>query len=163
MPETTRQWVIFVVGLCIFGVLFASVISDRGGSSGSPGGPTSTRTATSPTTTRASKEVKTFTTRATVGAPRPSARPKSHPATGIALTAARGDSWLIVRANSANGTVLYQGILAQGQTIRRSARRLWLRVGAGANLDARVNGRSVRLLAGTFTALVSLQGLRFAS
>jgi hypothetical protein len=44
--------------------------------------------------------------------------------------------------------------------VRLSDRRLWLRVGAGANLDATVNGKATPLGAGTFDAVLTRGGLR---
>jgi hypothetical protein len=66
----------------------------------------------------------------------------------------------MVRSVSAQGPVLFEGVLTAGAIRRFAGSRLWLRVGAGANLDARVNGRPLNLLAGTFTALVTPGGLR---
>jgi DivIVA protein/Domain of unknown function (DUF4115) len=58
----------------------------------------------------------------------------------LVLTATRGDSWLVVRAGSKTGDVLYEGTLATGKTLRFVQKRLWLRVGAPANLDVKLNG-----------------------
>jgi hypothetical protein len=50
-----------------------------------------------------------------------------------------------VRAGSANGRLIYEGTVQQGQT-QRFARwtRLWLELGAPSNLNAHLNGRSVK-------------------
>ena len=59
--------------------------------------------------------------------------------------ATRGPCWLSVRLSSATGTLLYERTLQQGQAVRFSGRRLWIRVGAPWNLDATLNGKRVRL------------------
>jgi Domain of unknown function (DUF4115) len=62
----------------------------------------------------------------------------------LVLTAVRGACWVQVRANGVNGRLLYEGTLETGQTQRFVRnRRLWLELGAPANLDARLNGRPV--------------------
>jgi hypothetical protein len=69
-----------------------------------------------------------------------------------------------VRTGSESGRVQYQGILAQGQTVRANGRRLWLELGAGENLDATLNDRPIRNFPrGTATAMVSAAGLRALS
>ncbi|HXF98135.1 MAG TPA: DUF4115 domain-containing protein, partial [Gaiellaceae bacterium] len=76
-------------------------------------------------------------------APRPASaasRPEAA-AVRIALVAARGDCWLLVRAGSARGRVLYEGTLRHGDTIRFRRERLWLRLGAPWNVDVRLDGR----------------------
>jgi hypothetical protein len=79
------------------------------------------------------------------------------PMARLVLTAARGDSWVQVRANGASGPVKYEGTLQQSQQlafIRRPFlyRRLWVAVGKPANVVAKVNGR-VRLLPGKARAV----------
>jgi cytoskeletal protein RodZ len=79
----------------------------------------------------------------------------------LAVTAARGDSWLVVKVGSAEGRVLFSGILRQGRTLRLTAQRLWVRLGAAANLDVGVNGsRPHAELYGTLDALVTAAGFR---
>jgi cytoskeleton protein RodZ len=60
------------------------------------------------------------------------------------LSASRGPVWLLVRSGTATGTVVYQGVLEQGQTLPLTlAQRMWVRVGAPWNLDVTVAGRPV--------------------
>jgi cytoskeleton protein RodZ len=60
------------------------------------------------------------------------------------LTASRGPVWLLVRSGSTTGTVVYQGVLAQGKTLPLTLRtRMWVRVGAPWNLDVTLAGRPV--------------------
>ncbi len=63
----------------------------------------------------------------------------------LVLRASQGDCWLEVRAGSVAGNLLYQGTLEQGQSLRFARKRLWMVVGAGANLDATVNGKPIDL------------------
>ena len=59
----------------------------------------------------------------------------------LLVRAARGACWLEVRRGSASGALLYEGTLDPGQVQRFVSRRLWLSVGAPANLDVTVNGK----------------------
>jgi len=60
------------------------------------------------------------------------------------ISAARGRSWLLVRAGGPSGTVLYEGILEQGQTMRFQLRpRLWVRMGRPSALDITLAGKAV--------------------
>jgi cytoskeleton protein RodZ len=96
----------------------------------------------------------------------PVARAKKEPAAPSArlvLAAARGDCWLIIRLASRNGRVLYEGLLAEGETLRVTGRRLWVRMGAPWNLEARLNGRALRdLPADTGNVIVTRAGLKQA-
>jgi cytoskeleton protein RodZ len=78
----------------------------------------------------------------------------------LVLVAARGDCWLSVRAGSRDGRVLDEGLLYAGATIQVAAKRLWIRIGAPWNLDARLNGRALRgLPADTGNVFVTAAGL----
>ncbi|HVS85848.1 MAG TPA: RodZ domain-containing protein [Gaiellaceae bacterium] len=71
-------------------------------------------------------------------------RPAVTPAlpTRATLSATRGRVWLQVRAGSATGKVLFEGILEQGKTLPVSlSPRVWVRVGAPWNLDVRLGGK----------------------
>ena len=69
---------------------------------------------------------------------------RRRPVARLVLSAARGDCWVAVRAGAPNGELLFAGTIFQGDTERFAARRLWLEVGAGQNLNVTVNGRRVR-------------------
>lgn len=159
VPETIREWVVFVVGLCAIGVLTSLVIVERTGTSPSAGG-SSTRSSiparTQPATTAPPSPTQPVSTpETTATTPAPGRRPEVR----LVVNAARGDSWLMVRSLSASGRLLYEGVLTQGSVRRFAGRKLWVRIGASSNLDARLNGQPLRLLAGTFTALVTPSGL----
>jgi cytoskeleton protein RodZ len=64
------------------------------------------------------------------------------PAIGrLVLVAAGGDCWLSVRTGSREGRVLYEGMLREGDSLPVAGKRLWIRIGAPWNLEARLNGR----------------------
>jgi hypothetical protein len=63
-------------------------------------------------------------------------------------------SWLEVRVGSANGRVLFSGVVHDGGHRRFHARRLWVTFGAASNLAITVNGVAQRLQ-GTVEALVT--------
>ncbi len=67
----------------------------------------------------------------------------------LVLVAARGDCWLLVREGSEAGTILYEATLRQGASLRFARRRLWIRLGAPSNIDARLNGRPIESLPST--------------
>jgi transcriptional regulator with XRE-family HTH domain len=97
---------------------------------------------------------------ARTAAPRPSIRRPAAPA--LAIVASRGDCWLLVRAGSASGPTLYQATLQQGRSVIFRRRFLWVRLGAPANVDLRVQGLLVPGLS-TLTPtnlLVSPKGAR---
>ena len=77
----------------------------------------------------------------------------------IALVATRGASWLSVRLGSKTGTLLYERTLGQGQTVRFSGPRLWIRVGAPWNLDTTLNGKPVQLPATVGNVIAMPSGL----
>jgi cytoskeleton protein RodZ len=67
-----------------------------------------------------------------------------HPARVAVVRASRGDCWISVRIGSRAGTVLREGMLAEGQTIRLGLQRtLWVRLGAPWNVVLSVAGRRV--------------------
>jgi uncharacterized protein DUF4115 len=90
---------------------------------------------------------------ASVGEPASSA---TSPSTAtLVVTAARGSCWVSVRADSATGRVLYDGIVDSGRTIRLRGSRLWVRLGSAANVDVAVNGKPVRQLPGGMVDLLA--------
>ena len=74
-------------------------------------------------------------------------RPRSRPAVPhLRLVAARGDCWLEVHAGSRRGPLLYEGILSRGGSLAFARRFLWMRIGAPASLDVRMNGKALPLV-----------------
>jgi glucose/arabinose dehydrogenase len=92
------------------------------------------------------------TTAAAATTPAPATAPV--PVT-VTVTAARGDSWISARLGSETGRVLEERILPQGETARMRGRRVWLLVGASANVDVTVDGEARPLSPGTVETLFS--------
>jgi Domain of unknown function (DUF4115) len=94
----------------------------------------------------------------------PAARGQKEPAAPrprLIVTAVRGDCWLSIRVAWRNGRVVYEGLLAEGDTLRVTGRRLWVRMGAPWNLEAHLNGRPLRRLpADTANVIVTRSGLK---
>jgi cytoskeleton protein RodZ len=81
----------------------------------------------------------------------------------LVLVAARGDCWLSVRAGSREGRILYEGLLREGRSLRFAGKRLWVRMGAPWNLEARLNGKAASgLPADTGSILVTRAGVKRA-
>ena len=64
--------------------------------------------------------------------------------TTLTITAVDGTCWLQARRGSEQGRILREIELARGEAVRVSATRLWVRLGAAANVTALVNGRRLR-------------------
>jgi cytoskeleton protein RodZ len=78
-------------------------------------------------------------------APTSAAAPDAAGSVRLELRATRGDSYLIVRSASANGSVLYQGTLERGQRQRFDGKVLWVRLESPANVLVKLNGNRVKL------------------
>jgi hypothetical protein len=101
--------------------------------------------------------------------PPPKAVPRPHPAptrvvaptlARLVLHASAGSCWIEAHADTSAGKQLYVGTLAQGQTLRLHARRIWMRVGAPSALTATLGGRAVALPHTTANLLVTPSGIR---
>lgn len=80
---------------------------------------------------------------ATTAATPPPPKPVVHPVL-TSISATHGRCWLLVRAGGANGKVLFEGILEQGQAKRfRFTTKLWLRMGRPSALDISVAGKPI--------------------
>ena len=71
------------------------------------------------------------------------------------IVAARGRSWVSAHVASATGRVLFEGTLDSGRSIAVAASRVWLRLGAAANVDIRVNGQPRTVPAGTVDVVLA--------
>jgi transcriptional regulator with XRE-family HTH domain len=81
----------------------------------------------------------------------------------LALTAARGPCWLLVRRGSATGPTVEEATLQPGRTIEFGLKQpLWIRLGAPWNVDASLGGRAVTasLPARIGDVLVSWRGVK---
>lgn len=63
----------------------------------------------------------------------------------LLVTARGGNSVLEVHDGSPAGRLLFQGTLLRGKSVALDGKRLWLGLGTPRHLDAKLNGRSVRL------------------
>jgi hypothetical protein len=153
VPETRGEWILLVLGLCAVGAI-GTLIGLRVWDTSVP---RSHAVPTPPlTTTRAAAKQQAAPTTAEAGTTLP---PPAAARVELLLTASRGDSWLLVRAGSAKGGVVFQGTLAKGRTLTFSRKALWVRFGAAANLDAQLNGRPLQLPNGTVSVVITPHGL----
>jgi hypothetical protein len=81
--------------------------------------------------------------------PKPKRKARPAATTTLELTATRGDCWVEVHAESAEGQSLYSGTLAIGKTLRFNQPKLWLRLGAASHVDLVVDGRPSAVPHGT--------------
>ena len=77
----------------------------------------------------------------------------------LVLTAHGGNSVLEVHAGSPAGRLLFQGTLLRGKSVALDGVRLWLSLGTPSHLEARLNGKRVRLYR---TSVVTLHGVQRA-
>ena len=90
----------------------------------------------------------------------PPARISPAKASRFVLTAARGPCYLQIRAGSANGRTLFEGVLARGASLRFSGARVWLRAGAAGNVDVAVNGTALQNFPqGTVDVVLTASGI----
>ncbi len=90
--------------------------------------------------------------------------PTPTPTPTLRMTAARGDCWVELHRGSSSGTVLYEGVLAKGKTLKFPARRLWIRFGAGENVDLRLGDELLRdVPQGAADAVVTPRGISAAT
>ena len=79
----------------------------------------------------------------------------------VILTAARSDSWVQIRRNNSSGTVLFDGVVSEGRSIRFVGRRFWARFGALGNFELTVDGQPVHpSFSGTVDALITAAAIR---
>lgn len=75
----------------------------------------------------------------------PPAKPPAPRLARITLSATRGPCWLSVHVGSASGTFVWEGTLETGKSLHFVSKRLWMRIGAPWNLDAKLNGKAATL------------------
>ena len=103
---------------------------------------------------------------ASAAAPVASALSTRAPATAapprLVLTAARGDCWISVRRDSSAGAELYTGTLVRGNSLSFPLGKIWVRIGAPQNLEAKVGGRKATIPTSSFNVLVTRSGVTAA-
>ena len=72
----------------------------------------------------------------------------------VVVTAARGDCWISARLGSENGRVLEERLLAQGESVTLKGARVWMSMGAAANVDVTVNGEDREIQSGTVAVVL---------
>ena len=105
---------------------------------------TKTLAPTEPTPAAASIQPQTQTTITFEKAP---VAPPAHPA-ALVIRATRGDCWLQIRHGGPNGTLVYEGTLRLGTSMRFAESSLWVRFGAPWNVDAARGAKHVTRLTG---------------
>jgi Domain of unknown function (DUF4115) len=157
MPETRIERFIFGVGALAIAALVALIVLEMTDRFGTHQTHAATRRAATPAATTTAENTTASETRAETTVAAESPRPPS----GITLRLrAKADTWVEIRAGSANGDVLYSGILPQGNAKRFEGMKVWASFGAASNLTARLNGKPLPLPPGTYAALVTTRGLR---
>jgi cytoskeletal protein RodZ len=132
-PAAAR-WLLLaaVLGLGLV-VALAVALAGHGGSP-PPAAVTTGGTAAAATTTTVARPATTTTKTAA-----PPARLR------LVVTAVNGACWLSIHAGSAQGPVVYEDTLQQGEHVALEGRRFWARVGAPWNLAVTVDGKPYRL------------------
>jgi Domain of unknown function (DUF4115) len=168
VPETRGERIIFAIGALAIATLVALIVletatdrfktRDTGAVAGQMTVAATTEAAASPSTASSTAPETTTAPQATTGE---TAAAPGRIATDVRLTlSAIADTWVEIRSGSAGGDVLYSGILPQGTAKHFRSTHLWASFGAAANLTARLNGKPLHLLPGTYSALVGARGLK---
>jgi cytoskeleton protein RodZ len=147
-------WVLALMTLALFGFFVALVAGAL--PVGEPPPPpdtgalpaVQTQPAEGPATTAVTKRV-----RRTTPAPATTATTSPSLAT-VVVTASRGDCWISARLGSETGRVLDERILAQGESVTLRGARVWLSIGAAANVDVTVNGQDREIQSGTVAVVL---------
>jgi hypothetical protein len=110
-----------------------------------------------PTTSAPTIEPESETEPAPAPEPEPAnGRPTDPQTVAVTISASRGDCWVSARKNAETGDVLFEGILPLGESIQVEGVRVWLLLGASANVDVSVDGKDVSLPAGTVETVMPL-------
>jgi hypothetical protein len=157
-------WTLALVTLALFGFFVALVAGAI--PVGEPGPPrdtgvlpaSQTEPAGESTPTTVTKRVRRTTpapgstsTTTTTGTPAKTTPPSL---ATVIVTAARGDCWISARLGSETGRVLDERILAQGESATLRGARIWLSIGAAANVDVTVNGQDREIQSGTVAVVL---------
>ena len=164
MPETRGERIIFGIGALAIAALVVLIVLEKTTDRFET---RHTSAATEPVTTAAATKEAAAPAPETTTAPETTAGETTvapelaRIASGVSLTlSATADTWVEIRSSSADGDVLYSGILPQGSAKRFRSTQLWASLGAASNLTARLNGKPLHLPPGTYSALVGARGLR---
>ena len=72
----------------------------------------------------------------------------------VIVKATRGDCWISARLDSETGKVLEERLLAQGESVTLRGARVWMSIGAAANVDVTVNGQDREIQSGTVAVVL---------
>jgi cytoskeletal protein RodZ len=158
-------WMLALVALALFGFFVALVAGAIPVDEPQPARDTGavaesqTEPADEPATTAVTKRVRRTTpapaTTTTTKATTTSAETTTPPSLAtVIVTAARGDCWISARLGSETGRVLDERILAQGESVTLRGARVWLSIGAAANVDVTVNGQDREIQSGTVAVVL---------
>ena len=161
-------WILALVTLALFGFFVALVagaipVGDPPppADSGLLGVP-QTEPPDEPATTAVTKSVRRTTcadhdldeTATTTGTTEAATNTTSPSLATVVVTAARGDCWISARLGSETGRVLEERLLAQGESVTLHGERVWMSIGAAANVDVTVNGEDRELQSGTVAVVL---------
>ena len=147
-------WILALVTLALFGFFVALVAGAI--PVGEPAAPPDTgalstletEPADQPAVTTVTKRVqRTSPTKTAITTPIKTTTPPA--LATVIVTAARGDCWISARLGSENGKVLDERLLAQGESVTLRGARVWISIGAAANVDVSVNGQNREIQSGT--------------
>ena len=162
MPQTKLERLLAFVGMLAIAALIAMIVPAwlqyRDAIAASRGLSTRPEAAATLTTSNVTATTGVTTTGAN-GAPLATSPRPGWPMR-LGITAARGDCWLEVHSLSATGKLLYVGVLNEGKTVAVSGRKLWIRFGAGENVDLTLDGKIEQVPAGAANVLVTTNGVQ---
>ena len=72
----------------------------------------------------------------------------------LVVVAVRGDCWVSLRRESAAGEVLFEGLLTRGRRAQVRGGRIFVRLGAAANVDLTVAGKRRAIAPGTVDLVI---------
>jgi hypothetical protein len=163
VPETRVERVLFGLGVAAIVAIAVLIYFARSGDSAT--NPSTTNRIAQPAPAAIAPAAKTSKESGPqAGQTETQTRPTSR-STGVTLEliAARAESWVEIRSGSAQGAILFAGIMEQGSEQSFRAPRLYARFGSAGSLDARVNDAELRLQPGTYSALITRGGLETVS
>ena len=138
-------WTLALVTLALFGFFVALVAGAL--PVGEPDPPRDSGALLASQTEPADQPAATAVTKRVQGTPTAST-------TTVVVTAARGDCWISARVGSEHGRVLEERLLAQGESVTLRGARVWMSIGAAANVDVTVNGEDRELQSGTVAVVL---------
>ena len=146
-------WILALVTLALFGFFIALVAGAI--PVGDPPPPADSGLLEAPQTRSADEPAAKAVTRSVLRTTAEQATNTTSPSLAtVVVTAARGDCWISARLGSENGRVLDERILAQGESVTLHGKRVWISIGAAANVDVTVNGEDRELQSGTVAVVL---------